>query len=405
MNRVLSVLLAGSSAAAQAGLLFGFVPVCRRVLAEQDLCLTGQARLLGVDAVGFVVRDPGHVGGWLPQLLFVMVCAVLTYAVLRTTPGLRPRWGTCLALLGAALSAAGAADLIGPVLHPLEWTYLPTPQDQPVLVRQTGGTGSAQFALLFFWMPIPMWAELWILRHWAPVRELLRVTGETGDEEGEEPVTPALGTRRERWEAVFAALIPAVLLAVAGGTVLRHTSVRQLEQEPALTFDPELWLPYRPPELADEWSEILYPALRLRPLPTETTTGWLATLLICLVLLVALAVALRAVVRRADARHPLRLFMRCWYATLLAAVAAAVVEGAVVGGDDKDGALPWLLAPRQGSTDALTSFDLAIGDAVRFGTAWGWATGAACLVAVLVMRRRGHGTEPAPEEVRTGHAQ
>ncbi|MGI5470660.1 hypothetical protein [Streptomyces sp. CA-132043] len=403
MNRVLSVLLAGSSAAAQAGFLFGFVPVCRRVLAVQDLCLTGQARLLGLDAVGFVVRDPDHVGGWLPQLLFVVVCAVLTYAVLRTAPGLRPRWGTCLALLGAVLLAAGVADLIGPVLHPLEWTYLPTSHDQLVLARQAGGSGvAAQFALSFVWMPILTWAELWILRRWAPVRELLRVTGGTEDEE---PVTPVPGTRRERWEAVFAALIPAVLLAVAGGPVLRHVNVRRLEQEPALTFDPELWLPYRPPELADDWSGILYPALRLRPLPTETTTGWLATLLICLVLLVVLTAALRAVVRRADARRPLRLFMRCWYATLLAAFAAAVVEGAVVGGKDEDGALPWWLAPRQESTETITSFDLAIGDAVRFGTAWGWATGAACLVAVLVMRRRGHGTEPAPEEVRTGHAQ
>ena len=208
---------------------------------------------------------------------------------------------------------------------------------------------------------------------------------------------PALATARARRDVVFVGLIPVVLLAIAGGAVLRHASVRTREQTPSLTFDPELWLPYRPPELIGEWSGLLYPALRLRPLATEESPGWLATLAVCLVLLAVLAVALHIVVRRASDGHPMRFFMRCWYATLLASVAAAFVESVL---------LRWY-APREEATNVefAPSFDAALSEAVRFGTAWGWVTGAVCLGAVLVASRRRIRTEPSVEEGRLTHAE
>jgi hypothetical protein len=150
--------------------------------------------------------------------------------------------------------------------------------------------------------------------------------------------------------------------------------------------------PYSPPALADGWSGVLYPALRLRPVDTERTAGWIATLAVCVVFLVASAVALRHVaghVTAAQGRPAAlgRLFMKGWYATLLAAVAAAVVDGWT---------LQWF-APRRG--EDVSTLWVAVGDAVRFGTAWGWATGLACLGAVLLMRRRGAPAAPGADVV------
>jgi lysylphosphatidylglycerol synthetase-like protein (DUF2156 family) len=144
----------------------------------------------------------------------------------------------------------------------------------------------------------------------------------------------------------------------------------------------------------DDGSGTLYPALRMRPLRTENTGGWLATLAICLVFLLVLAVALRAVAAEAAGMHPLRVVMTCWSATLVAAMAAAVVESTLLQGHEA--------APRLGEEVA---FDAASADAVRFGTLWGWATGAAFLVAVQVMRRRGHPYDPRVDERRPSHAE
>ncbi|CAM5428722.1 hypothetical protein SCALM49S_03112 [Streptomyces californicus] len=159
-----------------------------------------------------------------------------------------------------------------------------------------------------------------------------------------------------------AGLIPAVLLAVAGGQALRHVRVRHLYQgapgssDAAITFDPDLWVPYTPPPLVSEWSGVLYPALHVPPLRTEMVEGWAVTLVVCAVFLTALALALRSIVTRsgdlvqpegpedagttgpagaiesadaAEAKRPatsprptayLRLVLKGWYATLLAAV-------------------------------------------------------------------------------------
>lgn len=209
-------------------------------------------------------------------------------------------------------------------------------------------------------------------------------------------MTPALPTARERRDAVTAALIPLVLLSIAGGQVLRHMNVRELQQ-PSVTFDPELWLPYRPPPLIDEWSGVLYPALRMRPLTSENTGGWLATVAVFAVLLAVLALVLRAVARRASRQRRSSTFMECWYATLLAAVAAALVEGVLL----QDA------APHDRSADTAGAIGSTLAEAVRFGTVWGWATGAAFLGAVLLLSRRGHSAQPGPnlEEGRLSHAE
>jgi hypothetical protein len=133
---------------------------------------------------------------------------------------------------------------------------------------------------------------------------------------------------------------------------------------------------------------VLYPALRMRPLPTENTGGWLATLAICLVLLAVLALALRAVVRRAGPAGTVRTFARCWYATLLAAAVAAFVEGALLQGP----------APLPTAQDFIGAVGLALADAVRFGTVCGWVTGAAVLGAFALRARRRPGEQPNPEK-------
>ncbi|MFC5799396.1 hypothetical protein [Streptomyces formicae] len=387
MNRRLSLALAGGCANAQAMFLFAFHPVLGRMsvgdaqrLAERDV------RLFGLDFDGFAVKDYSRLDGWLPQAVFVVLSAVLTYAVLRAAPGVRPCLRTALALLGAMLLAAGVAELLGPVLDP-EWHRAVLTDDEWVLRAHVDQVASApvQFALCIVLVPLVSWGVMWLLRSWPPVRALVG-NADAADGGGQQTAS-ASGLPRRRRDVVFAGLIPVVLLAIAGGPVLRHSAVRRLES-PSVTFDPDLWLPYRPPAWAEKWSGVLYPALRMRPLSTEESAAWAATLGVCLVLLVVLAVALHAVVGPVAHGRPLRLFLGCWYATLLAAVAAAFVESGLLQG----------AAPRPDATEFVRPFDAAIGDAVRFGTAWGWTTGAACLAAVLVMKRRRRRAEPSGVE-------
>ncbi|MDQ0986736.1 hypothetical protein [Streptomyces sp. V2I9] len=427
----------------------------------------GEVRLLGLSLEGFAVRDTAHAAGWLPQVVFLVVSGLLTYGVLRGSAGIRPRFRSVLALAGASLLAAGTALLVAPALDPDssllpaygEWVLRAQLGEVPA--------AAAQFALLTLWWPLVPWLLLWRYRNWQPVRTYLRnaedavedaasperptgpvsPTGPTGLANSVEPVGPVgpvgstgparpvnladpdspadpddhadpdrpvrpgsperPGPRavsaRERRHIVCAGLIPAVLLAVAGGPVLRHIRVRHLSQgapgspDASVTFDPDLWDSYTPPQLVEEWSGVLYPALRLRPLRTELDVGWSVTLVVCLVFLGALALALRAVatrsaglLRRAPAeagRAPasggpaayLGIVMKGWYATLLAAAVAAFVEGRL---------LRWFAPRRESGPAATDHLGVALGDAVRFGAAWGWATGLACLAVVLVMMRR-----------------
>ncbi|MEU2428612.1 hypothetical protein ABZ611_03675 [Streptomyces sp. NPDC007861] len=379
MNHRLSLALVGGCANAQVMFLFGYHPVLARVWSGDTRRLADvEVRLLGLDFDGFAVKDYSRLDGWLPQAVFVALSAVLTYAVLRSAPGTRPRVRTALALLGAALLAAGVAELLGPVLDPERHRAVPT-ADEWLFRAHADEVASApvQFALCLFWLPLASWGAAWLLRRWPPVAVFLGATDAadgSGNGHGSPPVPAAPRGRRD---VVFAGLIPVVALAIAGGPLLRHAAVRHVEPG-SVTFDPDLWMPYRPPAWAEAWSGVLYPALRMRPLSTETTAGWAATLGVCLVLLVALAVALHVVVGQAARGSPLRLFFACWYVTLLAALAAALVESGLLEE----------AAPRPNATEFVRPFDAAVGDAVRFGTAWGWTTGAACLAAVLVMARR-----------------
>ncbi|WP_299528273.1 hypothetical protein [uncultured Streptomyces sp.] len=338
----------------------------------------GPVRVLGLSMDGFVVTDPGRVAGWLPQVVFVVAGGVLTYGVLRGARGLKPRLRTVLALNGAALLAAGLAVLIGPALDPQARSAFLTYNEWTGSARMGAvPAAAAQAALCVVWLTVFAWYLMWRYRHLPPVRRYLGIRDETGGEPA-----PLLERPIERRQLMWAGLIPAVLLAVAGGPVLRHSAQRYLEQDLSVTFDPALWDPYRPPLLVQEWSGVLYPALRLRPLSHETAGGWLATLTVCVVFLLALAPALRSVARHLTAGPEgrvtaLRLVMNGWYATLLAAVVAAFVDGRL---------LQWS-APRVEAEQAELRPGLALGDAVRFGTAWGWTVGLACLVAVVLMRR------------------
>ncbi|MDH6577032.1 hypothetical protein [Kitasatospora sp. MAP5-34] len=395
MNRWLSTVLAGGCALAQATLLFVLHPL---VLFEAGGGASRPAdadvRVLGLSFDGFMVKDTGHLGGWVPQLVFVVLSAVLMYTVLRAAPDARPRIRTVLELFGAMLFAAGIAELLSLAMDPARRPSGLTYTDWFVYLQlKQEWAAPVQFALLTGWVVLPPWAAMWLLRRLPTVRELV---GETADGCGgstePEPV-PVLAAAREHRDAIFAGLIPVVLLAVAGGPVLRHTNVRQLKQA-SITFDPDLWLPYHPPALVDEWSGVLYPALRMRPLKTENIGGWLGTLVICVVLLAVLAAALRAVAARMAGKRPLRLLMECWCATLLAAMVAAVVEICLLNG----------VAPR--ITPGLAHpFDAASADAVRFGTVWGWATGVAFLGAVLVRGRRQHPTESSVGEGQLSHVE
>lgn len=389
MNRRLSMALAVYGAWSQAALLFMFEPVKRMVLGVVGPEATVQdVRLLGLSLDGFTVRGPDDVSGWLPQVLFVVLSGLLTYGVFRGAAGLVPRPRTVLALHAAVLLAAGAATMIGPALDPDVGNAFATYDEWLMYARADGvPAASAQFALCTTWLLVAVWFLVWRYRGWQPLREYLGTSEGAGDEAA--PV-PLLAAARERRDLVCAGLIPAVLLAVAGGPVLRHGRVRTLDQTGSVTFDPDLWNAYRPPEPVGEWSGVLYPALRLRPVATEQFGGWLATFLVCVTFLVVLAVALRSVAGRAvdvPGRRPavlVGLVMKGWYATLLAAVAAALVDG-------------WLLqwfAPRGLFTESAQPLGVALGDAVRFGSVWGWATGLACLGAVVLMTRRREGPVP-----------
>ncbi|MBM7437386.1 hypothetical protein [Streptomyces sp. HB132] len=391
MNRRLSMALAAYGAWSQAILLFLFDPMKRWITGTLVTGASiGDVRVLGLSLDGFAVRGLDHVGGWLPQLVFIVSSGILTYCVFRGAPGLKPQLRTVLALAGAVLLAAGAATLVRPALAPGAGRALPTYAEW-LGSAQLGAepAAAAQFALCTVWLPVTIWFVVWRCRGLPFVRAFFGLPEGAGVS-AEEPV-PLLAAR-ERRDLVYAGLIPPVLLAVAGGQYLRHTDVRPSGVPDSVTFDPQRWAPYSPPALVDEWSGVLYPALRLRPLDTERAGGWIATLAVCVVFLVATAVALRSVARRATATRGsatalLRLFMKGWYAMLLAAVAAALVDG-------------WLLqwfAPRR--ADSTSPLWVAVGDAVRFGTAWGWATGLACLGAVLLTRRRGAPAAPGADVV------
>lgn len=399
MNRLMSLLLAAGYAMGQAVFLFACHPVRLRAAGGGPGLVLHDVRLFGLDLDGFSVQDTGRAQEWVPQLVFLVLCSVLTYAVLRSAPpDARPRLRTVLALLGAGLLAAGVAELVGPALDPRSPLLLPTSGEWVGRAQVAGATAlPEQYALWSCWLLMPSWAAAWLLRRWTPVRVLLGTAD--GAAGGAESPAPAPGSTVRRRDVVCAGLIPMVLLAVAGGAVLRHTNVRQLDQSSSITFAPELWLPYHPPALVDRWSGVLYPALRMRPLATEETAGWLATLVVCLVFLAVLAAALYAVVRWVEGRHPVRLFMNCWYATVLAAVAAALVESGLLQG-------PWA-APREGAgpMGLVRPFEAALGDAVRFGAVWGWATGACCLGVVWVMTRRGARTRPRVQEEQLSHAE
>ncbi|WP_137231918.1 hypothetical protein [Streptomyces sp. BPSDS2] len=400
MNRRLSMALAAYGVWNQALLLFLIEPLKKQVSeALQPELTVGDLRLLGLSLDGFAVRDPHHVGGWLPQIVFLTVSGLLTYGVLRGSTGIRPRLRTVLALAGAMLLAAGVAILIGPALDPDAPTAMPT-YGEWVVRAQIGEVpaAAAQFVLLTLWLPLVPWLLVWRYREWPPLRTHLGTAEDA--ESGKEP-GPAPITARERRHLVCAGLIPAVLLAVAGGPVLRHIRVRHLSQGApgapgtSITFDPELWDSYTPPPLIDEWSGVLYPALRLRPLRTELVGGWIVTLVVCVVFLGALALALRSVAARwagLSRRGPtafIGLVMKGWYATLLAAVAAAFVDGLL---------LRWFAPRRESGAAAADHPGVALGDAVRFGAAWGWATGLVCLGAVLLMARRAVPAVPPADE-------
>ncbi|MFH9231145.1 hypothetical protein [Streptomyces globisporus] len=401
MNRRLSMVLAAYGVWSQATVLFFLDPMKRQVseLVEPEATV-GEVQLLGLSLEGFAVRDLHQVQGWLPQVVFLLLSGLLTYGVLRRSAGIRPRLRTVLALGGAALLAAGAATLIGPALDPDASTAMPAYRAW-VVRAQTGEVpgAAAQFALLTLWLPVVLWILVWRYRDWQPVRTHLRTAegtesdeGSEGyeDREGREKSGPSRFSARARRQLLSAGLIPAVLLAVAGGPVLRHVRVRHLYQgvpgspDASVTFDPDLWENYRPPAAVEEWSGVLYPALRLRPLRTELLGGWIATLVVCAVFLLVLAVALRSLTRRAAEVGRWRpaaladLAVKGWYATVLAAVVAAVVDGRL---------MRWF-APRGESGANVEHLGVALGDAVRFGAAWGWATGLALLAVVLLMTRR-----------------
>ncbi|WP_097874614.1 hypothetical protein [Streptomyces sp. ms184] len=431
MNRRLAMVLAAYGVWSQATVLFFLDPMKRQVseLVEPEATV-GEVRLLGLSLEGFAVRDLHHVQGWLPQVVFLLLSGLLSYGVLRASAGIRPRLRTVLALGGASLLAAGVAMLTGPVLDPDAVTAMPTYRAWTVRAQMGEVPGAAaQFALLTLWLPVLLWFLVWRYREWQPLRTYLRTAEDTesdGSIEGNEgngsrggrekpgPVSPVSSRARRR--LLSAGLIPAVLLAVAGGPVLRHIRVRYLSQgapgspDASVTFDPDLWEPYRPPATVEEWSGVLYPALRLRPLRTELVGGWIATLVVCAVFLLVLAVALRALARRAAEVRRWRpaaladLAMKGWYATVLAAVVAAVVDGRL---------MRWF-APRGESGPATEHLGVALGDAVRFGAAWGWATGLAFLGVVLLMTRRAavsvapradeYEDQPVPErEERSAH--
>ncbi|MEW2213203.1 hypothetical protein AB0895_12225 [Streptomyces globisporus] len=401
MNRRLSMVLAAYGVWSQATVLFFLDPMKRQVsdLVEPEATV-GEVQLLGLSLEGFAVHDLHQVQGWLPQVVFLLLSGLLTYGVLRASGAMRPRLGTVLALGGAALLAAGVATLTGPALDPDAVTVMP-PYDDWVLRARTGEVPgeAAQFALLTLWLPVVLWLLVWRYRDWQPLRTYLRTAEgaesdgsneDNGSRESRAKPGPSPVSSRARRRLLSAGLIPAVLLAVAGGPVLRHTRVRHLSQgapgspDASVTFDPDLWENYRPPATVEEWSGVLYPALRLRPLRTELLGGWIATLVVCAVLLLVLAVALRSLARRAAEVRRWRpaaladLAMKGWYATVLAAVVAAVVDGRL---------MRWF-APRGESGPAAEHLGVALGDAVRFGAAWGWATGLALLGAVLLMARR-----------------
>jgi hypothetical protein len=390
VQRRAALLTALISASGQSLYLGAYAPMCRLVKGTDLPPVPDDVRFLGIDLDGFVVRDTVHLAGWLPQALFVTLASVLTYAVLCAAPP-RPRRRVLGSLLGVLLLTAGLVDTLCLLtgLRPP-----PVPPYQPEWVGDAyvdGAAGlAAQFALCIAWLPLLAVAEVWLLQRWPVFHPLV------GAPQPAAPRTAAPAPARRRRDVVAAGLIPVVLLALVGGRVLRHAHVGQLDQHASVTFDPDLWTSYRPSETVREWSGVLYPALRLRPLPTEQQAGWLGTLLLCCVFVAVLAAALYVLAGRAGTGRPWRTVLNCWFATLFAALAAAFVESGLLQHQDR--------APRPRLEDGVGSLTVTVGDAVRFGTCWGWAVGVAFLLALWAASRRAAPAERFTEEEGLSHA-
>ncbi|WP_328540374.1 hypothetical protein [Streptomyces sp. NBC_00344] len=390
MNRFLSGFLAAGNALAQTVVLFSFRSVCP-LLTTESVCTRTATDASSPTPGGFVVADTGHAAGYLPQLVFVVVSTVLVHRVLCGAAGSGPRPGFVLLLIGAALLSAGSAELVlqaltmdaqPPGMGWFHWYIqytLPRPAPAPTA-----------YALWCGWEPpVLLGVAVRLARDSEPIRLLLSLGGNSddGDAGAARAASASPAAARHRWNTAAAGLVPVVLLAAAGGPVLRHTLV--LSRDPAsVTFDRDLWMPYRPPQILDAFRSLLYPALRLRPLRTETTAGWLATAGACLVLLAVLGAALYAVAGSTAGKRPLRVVTECWCATVFAAALAGVSEAAGLR------VAWWQVSP---SADARF-FDLlgvSFPDAVRFGTVWGWAVGA-CVVCALWKAERDRAGAPVP---------
>lgn len=371
MNRLLAAMIVGGSVLAQAvGLL------ALRPLAELVNGPNAPARLAGMGLGGFETWDTGHPAGWLPQALFLALSAVLGYAALRAAPDLRPRLRTVLGLTTAVLLAAGAADLLRVALKPSESWSSAGPFEKFGFDLARVPAAPLAFALLTCWLAVPSYLLVWLMSRHRAVREALAYLGQ---EVADAPRVPAVSWR-DRRDAVGAGLLPVLLLALAGGRLLLHGKVRRMDHT-SVTFDPDLWRPYFPPAWIEQLGGVLYPALRLRPLRTEATDGWLGTLGLCAVLLVLLTLGLGLVAARSDRLAPFQLVLACWGVTVLAALGTATVEAWHFGD----------LAPPVWS-DEVPRFVIAGSRALRFGTVWGWAPGLALAGMTTVLRRRRYGT-------------
>ncbi|MFD7923441.1 hypothetical protein ACFV3R_30025 [Streptomyces sp. NPDC059740] len=380
--------LAFYNALAQAVVLFSFHSLCPRLL-DATRCLRVTPGSDEFVPGGFLATGAPDPAGYLPQAVFVAASSVLFYLVLRSVPGGRPGVRALVMLWGTVLLASGLAELVARALDvdpsPSEVGW-PRRYLQYALNRAL--PAPVGYALWCGWeVSVGLWVCLWSARRWKPFRVLLPQTEERGAE--------AAGLARSgRRNVTAAGLLPVLLLSIAGGLVMRHTLVRTLGRQ--VTFAPELWQPYQPPDLVEVWKGVLHPALRLRPLPTEETGGWLLTLASCLLFLLLLAVLLHRVAARAQDASHLPVLLECWSATAVAAALAAAAKGiglAWVAGQDY-----------QAARDTLGE---QLAGAVRFGTVWGWAVGLAVLWALRAARRgvvREEFAEPEGESAHAGQA-
>ncbi|GAA4868644.1 hypothetical protein [Kitasatospora terrestris] len=376
MNRLPAAVIIGGTVLAQAVGLLALRPLVEFKTGRPLTDPGGQAALLGMKLGGFDSLDTGRPAGWLPQALFLALSAVLGYAALRAAPDLRPRLRTVLALTAAVLLAAGAADLLRVALEPSVTSSPAERFERMGLDLGRVPAAPLAFALVTCWLAVPSYLLVWLMSRHRTVREVLASLGQRVDDA---PRVPA-ASWRDRRDAVSAALLPVLLLGLLGGRLLQHGEVRRMDHT-SVTFDPDLWRPYLPPPWIGRLAGVLYPALRLRPLRTETTAGWLATLGVFAVLLLLLAVGLGLIAARVDGLTLARLILECWGVTVLASLAAAAAEVWVFGP----------LTPIVWSHE-LSAFEVAGSRALRFGTVWGWAPGLALAGMTAVLRRRRYGT-------------